>query len=151
MEEECTDEQLEEIHTMAKDPNIYTELARSIAPNIYGNDDIKKSILLMLVGGLHKVTKKEVILLIRPPGVSLGDSFERGHQHLDRGRCLLWKESIPEVRGCICAESCLRVWQVLQCCWIDSLCHQGHSPEVLSSSQMNRIARVGSSVFKLEH
>lgn len=60
MEEQCTDEQLSEIHGMAQDTNIYTKLAKSIAPHIYGNDDIKKSILLMLVGGLHKVTKTEV-------------------------------------------------------------------------------------------
>lgn len=60
MEEECTDEQLAEIHAMAQDPNVYNKLARSIAPSIYGNDDIKKSILLMLIGGLHKVTNKEV-------------------------------------------------------------------------------------------
>lgn len=63
MVEECTEEQLDEIHKMAEDPHIYRNLAQSIAANICGSEDIKKSILLMLVGGLHKTTNKEGIHL----------------------------------------------------------------------------------------
>ena len=37
------------------DPNVYTKLARSIAPEIYGHDDVKKALLLLLVGGLTRV------------------------------------------------------------------------------------------------
>ena len=60
MQEQCSEEELSEIDAMRQDPNIYARMAKSIAPSIYGNDDIKKSILLMLVSGLHKVTNKEV-------------------------------------------------------------------------------------------
>ncbi|GMH34372.1 hypothetical protein BSKO_02206 [Bryopsis sp. KO-2023] len=57
-----TDEQMEEVENMAKDPKIYRNLARSIAPNVWGSEDIKKSILLMLIGGVHKTTPEGIQL-----------------------------------------------------------------------------------------
>jgi DNA replication licensing factor MCM3 len=39
------------IKTCAKDPLIFEKIAKSIAPSIYGHVEIKKSILLMLLGG----------------------------------------------------------------------------------------------------
>ena len=38
---------------------IYEKLAKAIAPTIYGHEEIKKGILLMLLGGVHKEAKKE--------------------------------------------------------------------------------------------
>ena len=34
--------------------NFYEKLAGSIAPEIYGHDDIKKALLLLLVGGVDR-------------------------------------------------------------------------------------------------
>ena len=34
--------------------DIYTRLARSIAPEIWGHEDVKKALLLVLVGGVTK-------------------------------------------------------------------------------------------------
>lgn len=34
--------------------NFYERLAQSIAPEIYGLDDVKKALLLLLVGGTDK-------------------------------------------------------------------------------------------------
>ena len=39
------------IKQCAKEPHIFERLARSVAPSIYGHLDIKKAILLMLLGG----------------------------------------------------------------------------------------------------
>jgi DNA replication licensing factor MCM7 len=39
---------------MSKDANIYSQLAKSIAPEIYGHEDVKKALLLLLVGGVTK-------------------------------------------------------------------------------------------------
>ena len=44
-------EEREEIRQMKKQPNLYHKMARSIAPRIFGHDDIKRGILLMLFGG----------------------------------------------------------------------------------------------------
>ncbi|XP_049847943.1 uncharacterized protein LOC126305001 [Schistocerca gregaria] len=57
-----TAEEKEEIYRMRKDHNLYRKLARSIAPTIFGHDDIKKGILLMLFGGVHKSTKEGMAL-----------------------------------------------------------------------------------------
>ena len=36
------------------DENFYNKLACSIAPEIYGHEDIKKALLLLLVGGVDR-------------------------------------------------------------------------------------------------
>ncbi|EJD02257.1 ATP dependent DNA helicase [Fomitiporia mediterranea MF3/22] len=42
------------IEELKQDPNLYHKLALSIAPEIYGHDDVKKALLLLLVGGVTK-------------------------------------------------------------------------------------------------
>ena len=37
---------------MRADKNIYHKLASSICPTVYGHDDVKRGILLMLFGGV---------------------------------------------------------------------------------------------------
>ncbi|MCD6381456.1 MAG: minichromosome maintenance protein MCM [Candidatus Aenigmarchaeota archaeon] len=49
-----TDEDKERIMELAKDPNIYKKLIDSIAPGIYGHDEIKEAILLQLFGGVRR-------------------------------------------------------------------------------------------------
>jgi DNA replication licensing factor MCM6 len=43
---------------MQNESDLYTKLASSIAPSVYGHDEIKKGILLMLFGGTHKTTQE---------------------------------------------------------------------------------------------
>ena len=47
-------ERIELMHTLAQKPDVYERLARTIAPSIYENIDIKKGILLQLFGGTKK-------------------------------------------------------------------------------------------------
>merc|ERR1719424_1500286 len=47
------------IEAMRTTAGIYEKLAKAIAPTIYGHEEIKKGILLMLLGGVHKEAKKE--------------------------------------------------------------------------------------------
>jgi len=55
------DQQKERIIQMGYNtPNLYDRLADCIAPNIYGHENIKKGILLMLFGGVHKRTVGQV-------------------------------------------------------------------------------------------
>merc|ERR1719445_2508230 len=57
-----TDEDKEEIRTMKDEGDIFGKLASSVAPNIYGHQDVKKGILLMLFGGVVKKTSDKVKL-----------------------------------------------------------------------------------------
>lgn len=47
----------EQIARLAEDGDIYNKLSRSLAPEIYGHEDIKKALLLLLVGAPHRQLK----------------------------------------------------------------------------------------------
>ncbi|CAE6477748.1 unnamed protein product [Rhizoctonia solani] len=53
-EMELTAEIEMDIERLKRDPNLYSKLAASIAPEIYGHEDVKKALLLLLVGGVTK-------------------------------------------------------------------------------------------------
>uniref|UniRef100_A0A4W5PRW5 DNA replication licensing factor MCM5 n=1 Tax=Hucho hucho TaxID=62062 RepID=A0A4W5PRW5_9TELE len=44
----------EELRALASSPDVYGSLARSLAPSIYGSDDLKKAIACLLFGGSRK-------------------------------------------------------------------------------------------------
>ena len=74
---QITEEDEKKILAMSKDPNLYSNIIRSIAPSIFGMDDEKKAIALQLFGGCHKVMDDGTslrgdihILLIGDPGVA---------------------------------------------------------------------------------
>ena len=65
------------IKDMATDPAIYGKIARSIAPTIYGNDDVKEAIALQLFGGIAKempdgsTLRGDIhVLLVGDPGIA---------------------------------------------------------------------------------
>lgn len=62
MAQQFTEEERKRIYLMRQDPNLYTNLVQSIAPAIYGHDEVKKGILLMLFGGVHKETREGIRL-----------------------------------------------------------------------------------------
>lgn len=59
----------EQIARLAEDGEIYNKLARSLAPEIYGHEDIKKAILLLLVGGPHRKLKDGMKVILMLPNV----------------------------------------------------------------------------------
>ncbi|KAK0211085.1 MCM2/3/5 family-domain-containing protein [Desarmillaria ectypa] len=74
---ETTPEIQAEIHELTRDPALYSRLAMSIAPEIYGHEDVKKALLLLLVGGSTKETQDGMkirgdlnICLMGDPGVA---------------------------------------------------------------------------------
>ncbi|KAF9289741.1 Mcm2-7 hexameric complex component [Linnemannia elongata] len=44
----------EELEDMSQDPDVYNKMARSIAPEIYGHEDVKKALLLLMIGAPTK-------------------------------------------------------------------------------------------------
>jgi len=56
--EEFSEAERQEIMNIKEDPRRYTKMVQSIAPNIFGHTDVKRGILLMLFGGVHKETGK---------------------------------------------------------------------------------------------
>jgi DNA replication licensing factor MCM6 len=58
--ERFSNEELAEIEQMRSSPEIYRNLAASIAPAVSGHEEVKKGILLMLVGGVNKRTREGV-------------------------------------------------------------------------------------------
>ncbi|KAI8927057.1 MCM2/3/5 family-domain-containing protein [Entophlyctis helioformis] len=74
---EGTDELRRGFDELASRPKVYQRLASSIAPEIYGHEDIKKALLLLLVGGVTKETGDGMkirgdlnICLMGDPGVA---------------------------------------------------------------------------------
>ncbi len=74
---QITEEDEREILAMSRDPNLYSNIIRSIAPSIFGMDEQKKAIALQLFGGCHKEMDDGTnlrgdihILLIGDPGVA---------------------------------------------------------------------------------
>ena len=67
----------EEILTLSCDPNVYRKITHSIAPTIYGNEDVKEAIALQLFGGITKEMpdgshlRGDIhVLLIGDPGIA---------------------------------------------------------------------------------
>ncbi|GMH02313.1 hypothetical protein Nepgr_004152 [Nepenthes gracilis] len=66
-----------QIARLAEDGDIYNKLAKSLAPEIYGHEDVKKALLLLLVGAPHRKLKDGMqirgdihICLMGDPGVA---------------------------------------------------------------------------------
>ncbi|XP_071929119.1 DNA replication licensing factor MCM2 isoform X3 [Coffea arabica] len=72
-----TQEDKEEIEKLAKDPRIGERIIKSIAPSIYGHEDIKTAIALAMfggqeknVGGKHRLRGDINVLLLGDPGTA---------------------------------------------------------------------------------
>jgi DNA replication licensing factor MCM5 len=72
-----TEEEEEEFLRLSRLPNLYEVFSKSIAPSIYGNDDIKKAITCLLIGGSKKILPDGMrlrgdinVLLLGDPGTA---------------------------------------------------------------------------------
>ncbi|MCQ1538980.1 minichromosome maintenance protein MCM [Methanocalculus taiwanensis] len=72
-----TEEDEAQILELARDPNLYRKIAHSIAPTIYGNDDVKEAVSLQLFGGIAKempdgsTLRGDIhVLLVGDPGIA---------------------------------------------------------------------------------
>lgn len=66
-----TDDELDVINNLVSEDNFFTKLCSSFAPQIYGYEDIKKSILLQLVGGVGGLKRGDInVLLVGDPSMA---------------------------------------------------------------------------------
>ena len=92
---DLTDERIREkeeaLKRIADTPNLYQHLVRSLAPSIFGMDDVKKGVLCQLFGGSAKRVpggklRGDVnVLLVGDPGVSKSQLLSYVHQVAPRG------------------------------------------------------------------
>uniref|UniRef100_A0A7N0VFL6 DNA replication licensing factor MCM7 n=1 Tax=Kalanchoe fedtschenkoi TaxID=63787 RepID=A0A7N0VFL6_KALFE len=76
-EYELRGDEEEQIVRLAEDGDIYNKLSRSLAPEIFGHEDVKKALLLLLVGAPHRKLKDGMMIrgdlhvcLMGDPGVA---------------------------------------------------------------------------------
>ncbi|GJM95446.1 hypothetical protein PR202_ga12183 [Eleusine coracana subsp. coracana] len=76
-EYELKGDEQEQIERLAEDGDIYNKLSKSLAPEIFGHEDVKKALLLLLVGAPHrkladgmKIRGDLHICLMGDPGVA---------------------------------------------------------------------------------
>ncbi len=88
-----TDDELEKIKEISKEPKVLQKIAASLAPSIYGYDQIKEAMILQLVGGVRKVrddgmtTRGDMhILLIGDPGAGKSQLLKRAATIAPKGR-----------------------------------------------------------------
>ena len=80
-----------QIREIKEDPNVFDSLAQQICPNVYGNLQVKKGLLLMLVGGIKKKTMEGMrlrgdinICLVGDPATSKSQFLKYVHELMPR-------------------------------------------------------------------
>lgn len=56
MKKQMTDAEWNKVYEMSKDKNLYQNLINSLFPSVYGNDEVKRGVLLQQFGGIAKTT-----------------------------------------------------------------------------------------------
>eukprot|EP01105_Mastigella_eilhardi_P012082 TRINITY_DN2780_c0_g1_i2.p1 TRINITY_DN2780_c0_g1~~TRINITY_DN2780_c0_g1_i2.p1 ORF type:complete len:709 (-),score=192.76 TRINITY_DN2780_c0_g1_i2:873-2750(-) len=61
-ESDFTESEKQLVQAMRSQPNFYMNMIRSVAPSVYGHEDLKLGILLLMFGGVHKQTPEGINL-----------------------------------------------------------------------------------------
>jgi replicative DNA helicase Mcm len=88
--DEISDEDEENIKALAKDPMIHTKIIRSIAPGLFGMEDEKLAMALLLFGGVHKVRSHNIrgdihVLIMGDPGTGKSQLIKMASKLAVRG------------------------------------------------------------------
>ena len=93
---DITEEDENQIQELAVDPKVFEKFTQSIAPSIYGHDEIKQSLVLQLFGGVKKIKsdggriRGDIhILLVGDPGVAKSQMLKFISDIAPKGRYLV--------------------------------------------------------------
>ncbi|MBI4451179.1 hypothetical protein HY642_04345 [Candidatus Woesearchaeota archaeon] len=93
-----TNEELQQILELSRDPHLLDRMVGSIAPSIYGHDKIKEALVLQLLGGVRKMRDDGVstrgdmhVLLIGDPGAGKSQMLKRISHVSPKGRFISGK------------------------------------------------------------
>jgi DNA replication licensing factor MCM6 len=88
---ELTEAEMEIIIAMHRTPNLYHKMVDSVCPSIFGHSEVKRGILLMMLGGVHKRTKEGISLrgdinvcIVGDPSVAKSQFLKYVHTFLPR-------------------------------------------------------------------
>jgi len=62
MKARMTEDEWNKVYEMSRDSKLYNNLMNSLFPSIYGNDEVKRGVLLQLFGGVGKTTHEKTTL-----------------------------------------------------------------------------------------
>lgn len=63
---DLSEEDQQEIINMRNTSQLYSKMADSICPTVHGHSEVKRGVLLMMLGGVHKVSPATIAFLTRP-------------------------------------------------------------------------------------
>ena len=117
---DISEEDERQILELSTDPKILDNLARSIAPSIWGYEEIKKSLVLQLFGGVRKIhadgqkSRGDIhILLIGDPGVAKSQMLNFIASISPKGRYVVGKStSGAGLTATVVRDEYLRGWSL---------------------------------------
>ena len=117
---DINEEDEKQILELAEDPKIFENLARSITPSIWGYEEIKKSLVLQLFGGIEKThvdgqkSRGDIhILLIGDPGVAKSVTLSFMADISPKGRYVVGKSaSGAGLTATVVRDEYLRGWSL---------------------------------------
>jgi len=117
---DISDEDERQIIELSQDPDLFDNMAKSIAPGVWGYEEIKKSLIMQLFGGVRKVyedgQKKRGdihILLIGDPGVAKSVTLSFIADISPKGRYVVGKSaSGAGLTATVVRDEYLRGWSL---------------------------------------
>lgn len=117
---DISEEDERQILELSEDPKIFDKLARSITPSVWGYEEIKKSLVLQLFGGVQKVhadgqkSRGDIhILLVGDPGVAKSVTLNFMANISPKGRYVVGKSSSGAgLTATVVRDEYLRGWSL---------------------------------------
>jgi replicative DNA helicase Mcm len=115
---EISPEEEEKIKELAADPDIYKKLVNSIAPSVYGHNDIKEGLILQMMGGVKKTKSDGTIirgdmhiLLVGDPGAAKSTLLLFMHKVAPKSRYISGKSSTGAgITASVVKDEFLKTW-----------------------------------------